>query len=320
MSGPAGTAGPGRGTAVRTVLGDIDGGDLGLCDAHDHLFLQSPQSPGQELDDLDAAEAELRAFAGAGGRAVVQWTPHGMGRRTGALAELARRTGTHLIAATGVHQAAHHRAGPVIPGRQNTAEGLAELFTEELTRGVRGSICGQAPRAGVIKVAGGFHGLDEHARRTLHAAAEAHHATDAPVAVHLEGGTAGPEVLDLLCEERAVPPHRVLLGHVGRCPDVRLHRELASRGAWLVFDGPSRAHHATDWRLSDCLAALAEHGHGDRVMLGGDTTTAAARGAPGMAYLPRTLLPRLARELGTEFAQRLFVHNPARAFAADWKG
>ena len=85
--------------AVRTVLGDVEPGGLGACDAHDHLFLRSPQLPGQELDSVAAAAAELAAFRAEGGRSVVQWTPHGMGRRAADLPGLERqargRAGTH---------------------------------------------------------------------------------------------------------------------------------------------------------------------------------------------------------------------------------
>lgn len=296
---------------VRTVLGDLPPGELGVCDAHDHLFLRTPLLPGQELADPAAAGAELRAFRNAGGRAVVQWTPRGMGRRRAELVTLARATGTHLVAATGLHQAAHYT--PELLGRVRGR--LAELFVEDLTT---------APvRAGLIKVAGGFHGLDAHARWVMAAAAEAHHATGAPVAVHLELGTGAPAVLDILCGEGEVPPDRVVLGHLGRSADVRAQLAAARSGAYLAFDGPSRAHHPTDWRLFDSLAALAEAGHADRILLGGDTTTAAARatdgGGPGMPYLLNTLRPALAAELGGEFTEQVFVANPARAFAVRWR-
>lgn len=94
-------------STVRTVLGDIRPEELGVCDAHDHLFLRSPQLPGQELDDLFATRAELTAFRAAGKAAVVQWTPYGMGRRAADLPGLSRATGVHLVCATGLHQAAH---------------------------------------------------------------------------------------------------------------------------------------------------------------------------------------------------------------------
>ncbi|GAA0491712.1 phosphotriesterase [Streptomyces stramineus] len=296
--------------AVRTVLGDVPAEQLGVCDAHDHLFLRSPLLPGQELDDPEAAARELLAFRELGGGAVVQWTPRGMGRRRKDLAALARATGVHLVAATGLHQAVHYTAQQL----ERVRDRLAAAFVADLTT---------APvRAGLIKVAGGFHGLDAHARHTMAAAARAHHTTGAPIAVHLELGTGALDALELLCGELDVPPGRVLLGHLGRSPDTRVHLRAAEAGAFLAFDGPSRAHHATDWRLFDALTALAEAGHTDRVLLGGDTTTAGARaatgGGPGLPYLVGTLRRALARELGEEFARAAFVDNPARAFAADW--
>jgi hypothetical protein len=38
-------------------------------------------------------------------------------------------------------------------------------------------------------------------------------------------------------------------------------------------------------------------------------------GGPGLDYLFARFRPRLARELGTELADQIFVANPARAFA-----
>ncbi|WP_246103416.1 phosphotriesterase family protein [Streptomyces piniterrae] len=298
---------------MRTVLGDISPVDLGICDAHDHLFLRSPQLPGQELDDTEAAAAELDAFRAAGGAAVIQWTPYGMGRRAVELPRLARESGVRIVAATGLHQAAHYAAEVLARVRAD----LAGLFVAELTEGIGGT----GPRAGMIKVAGGFHGLDRHARHTMTAAAEAHHVTGAAIGIHLELGTGAMDVLDLLCDELAVPPDRVVLGHLNRSPDPTVHRLAAEAGAYLAFDGPSRAHHATDWRLPDALTALTEAGHGDRILLGGDTTTADARsvnGGPGMPYLLRRHRPRLELALGEDLVTRILTANPARAFAATW--
>jgi phosphotriesterase-related protein len=293
--------------AVRTVLGDIAPDQFGICDAHDHLFLTSPALPGEELDDTNAARIELTRYAALGGNAVVHWTPWGMGRRTADLAELSRSTGVHIVAATGMHQARHYADLP------DGYDRLAELFVGELTAG--------PARAGMIKVAGAYHRLDEHARHVMTAAAEAHHATDAPIGVHLEAGTAALEVLDLLCETHGVAPHRVILGHPHRFPDHRIHRRVADAGAFLAFDGPSRAHHATDWPLLDSLAALVDAGYTGRLLLGGDTVLASARSTadgPGMPYLLAGLRPRVARELGEDVAHAVFTANPARAFAADW--
>ncbi|WP_406206739.1 phosphotriesterase [Kitasatospora sp. NBC_01560] len=317
----AATPGPGaaprRGAGpvtVRTVLGDVDPAELGVCDAHDHLFLRSPRLPGEELDDPAAAGTVLRDFAAAGGRTFVQWTPHGMGRGGHALAELSRTTGVHIVAATGLHQAVHYE--PATLTALYDGDRLAELFTEELTTGLRGAPAGV--RAGLVKVAGDFHGLGEHTRRVMRAAAEAHHATGAPIAVHHELGTAAADVLELLCGRYGVPPQRVILGHLNRLPDLRLHRYLAASGAYLALDGPSRAHHATDHHLFDTVAALVEAGHAGQLLLGGDTTTRSARHAPGPTHLLTSLAPRLAREFGPELPALVLTANPARAFAAPW--
>ncbi len=304
-------------SAVRTVLGDIPPERLGVCDSHDHLFLSTPRLPGQELDDPAAAEAELRAFAAAGGRGVVQWTPYGMGRGGARLAGLSRATGVHLVAATGLHQAAHYDEG--VLRRLYEGDTLATLFVEELTTGLRepeGEPAGV--RAGLIKVAGGYHGLDGHTRRVMTAAAEAHHATGAPIGVHHELGTAAPDVLDLLCGRLGVPPERVILGHLNRFPDRRAQRQAAESGAFIALDGPSRANHATDHHLLDSIEALTAAGHGGQLLLGGDTTTRAARGAPGLPHLVGGLAARITREFGDAVTARLLTANPARAFAADW--
>ncbi len=287
---------------VRTVLADVHPDDLGVCDAHDHLFLRSPKLPGRELDDVPAARSELAAFRAAGGASVVQWTPYGMGRRTAELPALSSATGVHVVCATGLHQAAHYDPEflDAVRGR------LAHVFVSELTTGIGGS----GVRAGLIKVAGGFHALDAHARWTMAAAAEAHHETGAPIAVHLEHGTGALDVIDLLCDELGVPPHRVILGHLNRSPDGVVQRQAAEAGCYLAFDGPSLAHHATDWRMPDAVKALADAGFvsGARSVDGG----------PGMPYLLRRVRPRLVAALGAELVGHILTRNPGRAFAVDW--
>jgi 5-phospho-D-xylono-1,4-lactonase len=299
---------------VRAVLGDLEPGRLGVTDSHDHLFFRSAILPGQELDDAAAALAEVKAFAEMGGQAIVQWTPYGLRRRAAELPKISAETGVHLVAATGLHRAEHYPAGVV----EGVRSRLAEVFVDELTEGIGDS----GVRAGLIKVAGGFHLLDDHARQVLIAAAEAHQATGAPIAIHHELGTAADAVLDLLVDGRGVSPASVILGHLNRFPDHEFHLELAARGSFLAFDGPSRANNATDPQLFDCLAALIDAGYADRLLLGGDTTTARARAAtgegPGMPYLLTKLRPRLVRRFGVEIAGQVFVGNPARAFAAAW--
>jgi predicted metal-dependent phosphotriesterase family hydrolase len=300
---------------IRTVLGDLRPDALGITNSHDHLFFRSAALAGQELDDEDAAVAEVRAFADAGGQAIVQWTPYGLNRRAELLPGISTRTGVSIVAATGLHRREHYPDGFV----DKVQNQLADTFVRELSVGIGDT----QVRAGIIKVAGGFHILDAHAVLVMRAAAEAHHATNAPIAVHHELGSAADAVLDLLVDNLDVHPGAVILGHLNRFPDHRVQLELAQRGAWLAFDGPSRANNATDPRMMDCLAALIDAGYADRLLLGGDTTTARARAAtgegPGMPYLLTHLRPRIARYFGADVADAVFRNNPARAFTTDWR-
>ncbi|MBD0672879.1 phosphotriesterase [Streptomyces sp. CBMA156] len=311
---------------VRTVLGDLDPTGLGVTDSHDHLFIRSPLLPGQELDDPAAAGEVLRAYAAAGGRTLVQWTPSGLGRGADFLAALSRATGVHVVAATGAHQAVHYAPGcfpePAEPGvsaaeRPGPYAGLAERFVAELTTALSGAP--EGVRAGLIKIADDAGTTTRHTRWTTAAAAEAHHATGAPIAVHLEADGAPRRVLNRLLDRHGVRPDRIILGHLTRLPDRALHRALAAEGVHLALDSPSRAGHPADHQAFEVIADLVEAGHAGRLLLGADTTTRTARAAGGPVRLLTDLAPRLARAFGPELPELLLTTNPAAAFAADWR-
>ncbi|MGW7411751.1 phosphotriesterase family protein [Streptomyces sp. NPDC054863] len=310
--------------AVRTVLGDVAPSALGVCDAHDHLFLRSPHLAGQELDDEARAADELRAFRAAGGAALVQWTPRAMGRRRASLVRLARTCGVRLVAATGLHQARQYGQKEAGESRETGAPGeSAEALLDRAAQDFVADLTTAEVPAGLIKVATGpdgpeaTDGLDTWTRRVMAAAAEAQHATGCPVGVHLERPEHAEEVVALLSGTLGVPPERILLGHLGRTADADTWLRAAATGAHLVLDGPSAAYGTTDERVLAALVTLAGAGHGDRLLLGADTTT--SRAAPGRAaHLLDTLRPSLAEALGEETAERVFVSNPARAFATRW--
>jgi len=113
------------------------------------------------------------------------------------------------------------------------------------------------------------------------------------------------------------PETSIVLGHLGRNPHDGYLLDLATCGTLLCFDGPSRANHQTDWRTPSPIAALVEHGHGEQVLVGGDTTTAAARSVtsgPGMPNLLGRFAQSVRRLVGDDAWPAITVANPARAF------
>ena len=290
---------------VRTVLGDIDPAELGPCDAHEHLFLDTPAQPGEEFLDLDKAVEEAQTLADAGARSLVDWTPLGLGRDLDGLERVARATGLHVVAATGLHRDAHYTADD--PFREEPVDRLADRFVEELR-----------DRCGIVKVGASYHHLTPFEAKAFEAAAAAHAGTGAPVCVHTHHGTMGLRIVEQLAAF-GVPSTAVILAHVDRNPDAEEHAETAETGASLQLDGPGRTKYWPDSTILRLIADLAEAGHGDRLLLGGDTgrrnMLRAYGGGPGLDYVFARFKPRLERELGTELAERIFVSNPARAFA-----
>ena len=155
------------------------------------------------------------------------------------------------------------------------------------------------------------------------AAAEAHHATGAPIGVHRELGTAAPDAAELLCGQLQVPADRVILGHLNRLPD-SLPAAAGGRepARTLAFERavPARPRRPTGGCTSAWPGLWSATAIEDQILIGGDTATAAARastgGGPGLPYLLRVLRPRLAAELGDAGRRRSSSpRNPARAFS-----
>jgi phosphotriesterase-related protein len=292
---------------VRTVTGDIDPSELGPCDAHEHLFLVTPIQPGDGFTDVDKAIEEARTLVHAGGRALVDWTPIGLGRDLDGLAAVADATGLNVVAATGLHRDAHYAADE--PLRSESVDALADRFAADL-----------GGRCGIVKLGASYHRLKPFEQKAFEAAAAAHARTGAPVCVHTEHGTMGLAIVERL-RGLGVPPEAVVLAHLDRNPDAGEHAETGAAGAWLQFDGPGRTKYWPDSTILQLIADLAERGLADRLLLGGDTGRAsmmrAYGGGPGLDYVFARFKPRLERELGRELSERIFVANPARAFAFD---
>jgi 5-phospho-D-xylono-1,4-lactonase len=313
-------------TFVRTVLGDIDPSELGVTYAHEHLVVHGGapvrMQPDFDLQDVDRMLVEVAEAVAFGLRATVDAMPCDCGRDVVKLADLSRRGGIHIVAPTGLH---HERFyGPDHWSRTMAVDELADRFTLDVTRGIDANdyagpdIRRTAHRAGVIKIAGSQGGPSARDLRIFEAAAATHVATGVPILTHCEGGTGALEQVQALADH-GVPPSHVVLSHVDKVVDRGYQREIAQTGAFAEYDGSFRWGDAENGTLRLLGWALEDDAIGG-ILLGMD----AARqgyyhvygGSPGLAWLLDGFAD-LMRERGLHDAvqQRLFVENPARAFA-----
>lgn len=274
---------------VMTVTGPISAAELGPTDAHEHLFLATPAQPDDTLADLDRAVAELEEGQASGLHAIVELTPIGLGRRPDLLREASRRSGLAIVAATGFHRDAHYATGHWV--LDASVDALAQRMVAEIRDGM-----GDGVRAGVIKAGASHERISPAEECRLRAVAAAAVETGAPVFVHTEAGTFGPEIVDLLAGA-GVPPHRVTLAHLDRNPDRPLHTAVCERGVNLVYDTIGRAKYGPDSDRVSLIADLVAAGYGGQLMLGLDLGRRAYHrawgGEPGMRHLMASFVPQL---------------------------
>lgn len=311
---------------VRTVLGDIDPGDVGVTYAHEHLIIDSPlivdRWPHIHLADADEAVHELEECRAFAVRTVVDAMPAASGRDPLRLADISRRSGVNVIACTGLHTSKYYE------GQRWTAEEspevLADLFIADILEGIdrydyMGPVIRRSShRAGILKVAVLEEAPTDRDRQVFEAAVRAHNATGVPILTHCEGGLGAPAQIDLLVE-LGVPLDRVVISHTDKVLDLSYHRDLLATGVYLEYDQALRQGESARDGTGQIVAALVDEGHADRLMLATDGARRSlwsVHGGLGLAWLASRFVEILG-ELGVpdEAVDTMFVANPARFLA-----
>jgi phosphotriesterase-related protein len=304
---------------IWTVLGPVDPQDLGLADAHAHLWIEAVPgiaSGSPVLDDRAASLEELQRFRRAGGSAIVDCQPYGCGRNGRVLAELARATGTHVIACTGFHLRKYYPARAATWSW--TEQQAVNFFTMELERGLSESLDWNVPiRAGFIKVACEA-SLESSARHLLAAAAQASRTCGAAIEIHTEKGQQAEHILAFFSSQQ-VEPRRLVLCHTDKRPDFGLHRELAQAGVLLEYDTFFRPKYEPEKNLWPLIEKMVVAGLDGAVALAADladgaiwTVNGGRYGLPGLLTHVRPRLLEMGfvgetvdRMLGGNIAARL---------------
>jgi len=247
---------------AQTVLGIIEGCELGVTLPHEHLVVDlsalftepsaveernlayEPVSwknlswlhyhPLENLDNLRLlderiATNEAMLFQKAGGNTIVDVTSIGMYRDPKALVRISQATGLNVIMGSGYYIGPSH--GPAL----YTAN--EEELAEEIVRDIAVGIGDSGIRSGIIGEIGCSWPLQDNEKTVLRAAVLAQRRTGAPITVHPGLSKKAPfEVIEILGEAGA-DIRRVVMSHVdARITDHSERRKLADTGCYLEFD------------------------------------------------------------------------------------
>lgn len=297
---------------IQTLLGPIATDELGWAYVHEHVLTRPPdwrveEDPDYLLDDPERSLEELERFRQAGGQTLVDATARDYGRDARALLEIAQRTSVQLVCVTGWNRGDYSEE----PLRASD-EQLVELMLRDLRDGMDGTDA----RAGVAKLGTSYNVILPVEERISRAVGQVQVETGCPVLTHTTRGTMALEQLDLL-EAEGAALSKVALSHMDQNLDFGLLAEVCSRGAYVLFDGPSKIKYAPDSARIEMLARLCEAGYQNRLLVSGDmgrrSYLKAYGGGPGFEYILTKFVPRLRREgFDDTLIETIFVHSPAR--------
>ncbi|MBC7231628.1 MAG: phosphotriesterase [Chloroflexi bacterium] len=319
-------------TFIRTLLRDIAPEELEITSSHEHLVCRPPYwvEKGEDdliLDDPEKSLQDVLDFKAAGGTAIVDATCIDYGRDISAVAEIAKKSGIHIIATAGLNKGFLWSAKMPGTGKtfaewidQTSEEDLAKLFIAEVEDGIEGT----GYRAGQIKFGTGYNSISALEEKVLRAVAKAHLATGAPLHAHTESGTMALEQAELLLQ-MGVNLARVSFGHMDRNPDPYIHRKLAEKGAFLCFDGLGKVKYYPESTRIACILELVRRGHEDQILLGCDTARKSYFRSYGyglgLDWMLWKWVPRFIEEAteasfdGKRLVEKFLIENPRRYLA-----
>ena len=246
--------------------------------AHEHLVIDGGR-PVELSPDFLLADVELhgdRANRRGGRRAHDRRStrcPSDCGRNPAKLAELSRRTGVQLVAATGLH---HERFyGPSHWSLRASEDELADLFIADVVGRDRRARLRRADRAADRRPGGHRQGRRQPGRPVSTRPADLPcrrsdappHGRPGPHPLRGRDRRAGAD-LDVLVDA-GVPAEHISLSHVDKVVDRGYHRELLATGAFAVYDQAFRWGDRENGTLRLLEWAVAD-GHAGQVMLGMD--------------------------------------------------
>jgi phosphotriesterase-related protein len=316
---------------AQTVLGVIDGEQLGITSSHEHIiwdmsdYFEEPESasdkelarqpvsmenlhlirarPHINIDNMvqtdeKVAIKELLDFKDAGGRTIVELSQNGLARNPLALARIARATGLNIIMGSGYYVGLSHPADM----DEKTEEDIADEIVRDITTGVGGT----GVKSGIIGEIGCSLPLTDNERKVLRACADAQKRTGAPINIHpsIDDGAMLENIAVL--KDAGADLSRVAISHIdGFGYSLETRFKVLEEGCYVEYDGFGQAifHFFYMGRIANAMSdiqkitdimELIEKGYLHQILLAQDfcfKCCLATYGGYGYAHIIRNLIP-----------------------------
>jgi len=307
-----------------SVLGPIAPDDMGITDAHNHLWIsaQAGQIEGAPvLDQEQDILTELQSFRNAGGGSQIDCQPGGCGRDGNSLRTLAEKSGIHIVACTGFHLKRYYPAGYKI-WSMDAAEATSH-FMAEIEKGLEETRESEkVVYPGFIKLAV-KDTVAESPIELIEAAARVSIESGYALEMHTERGSSVEEFVNLFLE-LGVQPDRLVICHIDKRPDFGLHRELAQAGFLLEYDTFFRPKYRPEENLWPLIQNMVEAELGHMVAVASDLADfslwKSMGNGPGLEALITIIKKRLEEEGYDDFTvSGLIGKNIVRRLAVTTK-
>lgn len=255
---------------VQTVTGPVAPSELGRVLSHEHVTLGTlglrENYPGllpQREEIIDICVEKLSRLKSLGYDTLMDHTTFDIGRDAGLLAEVSRRSGLKIVAATGIW------ISPPRWFQKRDATEMVPLFVRDLSVGIAET----GIRAGLIKCALDTAGMTPPLEQILRACARAQLRTRVPISTHTyAAGRSGEIQLDIFLEE-GVAPSNILIGHSGDTEDLDYLRGLMDRGAFIGMDRFGIESTLSDKARAAVVAKLCSEGYSGQMLLSQDANS-----------------------------------------------
>ncbi len=255
---------------IITVLGAVAPSEMGVTDAHNHIWISHVDCPAKNapvLNQLDAILAELKDYRQAGGGGQIDCQPFGCGRDGRKLRALSEKSGVQIITNTGFHLQEYYPPEAAI--WQLDGDQATDFFLEEIREGLAETRELEIPvYPGFIKIAV-RDSLQDSPVHLIKAAAQASLESGFAIEIHTEKGQDIENFIKLF-EKTGLSPERMVICHIDKRPDHGLHKELAQAGYMLEYDSFFRHKYAPEKNLWPLIDKMVNAGLGGSLALATD--------------------------------------------------